>query len=72
MNTFNHLYFLSGIEGAEVFVDGIDMREEVVPFDPWGDPHFISLKIPFSKFMFQGKNVTYRCIEILSGSKADA
>ena len=65
MNTFNHLYFLSGIEGAEVLSDNVDMQNKISPFDPWLDTSFISIVIPFSSFEFQGKNVQYRCIEVL-------
>lgn len=65
MNTQNHLYFLAGIEGAQVVEGDSEIISDILPFDPWEDPNFISLEIPFSRFEFQGKNKVYRCIEVL-------
>ena len=62
-NSYNHLYFQSGIEGAEILLNGVDVTEDIIPFDPWENPHFISLEIP--KVEFGGSNQIYRCIDVL-------
>ena len=62
-NSYNHLYFQSGVEGAEILLNGIDVTEDIISFDPWENPHFISLEIP--KVEFGGSNQIYRCIDVL-------
>ena len=66
-NSYNHLYFQSGVEGVEVLFKDTDVTKNITPFDPWGNPHFICLEI--QKLEFGGSNQVYQCIDVLSEKK---
>ena len=62
-NTYNHFYFCAGIEDAEFLLNDVNVTDKIIPFDPWENPHFISLEI--KKMEFGGSNQVYQLIEIL-------